>query len=150
MPASQTWRRRNVLAMSLAAPFVLRSGRASATAAWIVPELLGPAQKEGGLTVYSSTNEAEGLPLWAIFEAATGIKITYVRAADAALIGRIGIEARTGQQSWDLLNTPTINQTPTQFLAAFDAPEAAAIMPEARDPARRWLWLLRQLQCARL
>ena len=128
------WGRRGLLAAGLAAPFVARAEPAS----WVVADLLGPAQKEGGLTVYSSTNEQEGLPLWQMFETATGIKVTYVRAADANLIGRIGIEARAGQQSWDLLNTPTVNETPRQFMAQIDLPEAAAIMPEARDPDRRW------------
>jgi iron(III) transport system substrate-binding protein len=133
------WPRRSLIGAGLAMPFLLRARRADAAApAWIVPDLLAPAQKEGGLTVYSSTNEQEGLPLWNLFEAATGIKVTYVRAADASLLGRIGIEARTGQPSWDLLNTPTINQTPPQFLAPFDPPEAAAIIPEARDPGKRW------------
>ena len=142
MPISHQWRRRGLLSAGLTMPFLLRTRRAEAAdpAAhpWIVPDLLAPAQKEGGLTIYSSTNEQEGLPLWQIFENATGIKITYVRAADAALIGRIGIEARTGQQSWDLLNTTTVNQTPAQFLATFDPPEAAAIIADARDPAKRW------------
>ncbi len=103
-----------------------------------MPDLLGPARKEGDLTVYSSTNEQEALPLWGVFESATGIKVSYVRAADPNLIGRIGIEARTGQPSWDLLNTTTISQTPRQFMAQIDLPEAESIMPDARDPDRRW------------
>jgi iron(III) transport system substrate-binding protein len=131
-----------MIARGLGLPFLLRAGRALATDpaqySWIVPDLLGPAQKEGALTIYSSTNEQEALPLWNIFENATGIKITYVRAQDASLIGRIEIEARARRQSWDLLNTPTINETPAQFLAQFDPPEAKSIIPEARDPDRRW------------
>ena len=59
---------------------------------WIIPELLAAAKSEGELTVYSSTNEQEGLPLWKLFEDATGIKVNYQRAADAALMGRIAIE----------------------------------------------------------
>jgi iron(III) transport system substrate-binding protein len=142
MLIERNWSRRGVIASGLAVPFLLRSGRAlaadTAAHAWIVPDLLGAAQKERGLTVYSSTNEQEALPLWKIFEDATGIKVTYVRAADASLIGRIEIEARTGRQSWDLLNTPTINETPVQLLAQFDPPEAKSIIPEACDPDRRW------------
>ncbi len=105
---------------------------------WMIPEILAAAKAEGQVTVYSSTNEQEGLPLWKIFEEATGIKINYVRAADAALMGKIAIEARSGQQSWDLINTPTANQLPDAVLLQFDPPLAKAIMPSARDPNRRW------------
>ena len=105
---------------------------------WLMPDILAAAKAEGQLTVYSSTNEQEGLPLWKIFEDATGIKINYVRAADAALMGKIALEARSGQQSWDLINTPTANQLPAALLAPFDPPEAKAIMASARDPGRRW------------
>ena len=137
MQKRPTWRRRGLLAAALATP-LMRARAAEAPRPWVVPDLLGPARAEGGVTVYSSTNEQEALPLWAVFEAATGLKVTYVRAADAQLIGRVGIEARAGQQSWDVLNTPTVNETPAQFLSAFDVPEAAALMPAARDPDRRW------------
>lgn len=142
MPARGGLPRRRVLSTGLAMPFLIRASPAISADApapsWVVPDLLAAARKEGGLTVYSSTNEQEGLPLWNVFEMATGLKVTYVRAADANLIGRIGIEARTGQQSWDLLNTPTINETPHQFLAPIDLPEAGALMSEARAPDRRW------------
>lgn len=134
--------RRGLMVAGFGMPFVLRAGRAHATDpaahSWIVPDLLGPAQKEGGLTVYSSTNEQEGLPLWKIFENATGIKVTYVRGPDASLIARIGIEARTRHESWDLLNTPTINEMAPQLMAQFDPPEAKALIPEARAPDQRW------------
>jgi iron(III) transport system substrate-binding protein len=110
----------------------------TATPEWIIPEILAAAKAEGQLTVYSSTNEQEGLPLWKIFEEATGIKVNYVRAADAQLMGRIAIEARSGQQSWDIINTPTANQLPDAVMAQFDPPLAKAVMPAARDPNRRW------------
>lgn len=110
----------------------------TATPSWIIPEILAAAKAEGEITVYSSTNEQEGLPLWKIFEEATGIKVNYQRAADAALMGRIAIEARTNQQTWDLINTPTANQLPDALMQQFDPPEASAIMPSARDPNRRW------------
>lgn len=135
------WPRRSLLGAGLALPLLPRGAHAQADVVahpWIVPDLLEPARKEGGLTVYSSTNEQEGLPLWHVFEDATGLRVTYVRAADAALIGRIGIEARTGQQSWDLLNTPTVNETPRQVMAQMDLPEAAQLIAPARDPDRRW------------
>ena len=62
---------------------------------WAMPDILAAAKAEGQVTVYSSTNEQEGLPLWKLFEDATGIKVNYVRAADAALMGKIAIEARS-------------------------------------------------------
>jgi iron(III) transport system substrate-binding protein len=105
---------------------------------WMIPDMLAAAKAEGQVTVYSSTNEQEGLPLWKIFETATGIKVNYVRAADAALMGKIAIEARSGQQSWDIINTPTANQLPTSVMLPFDPPLAKTIMASARDPERRW------------
>ena len=105
---------------------------------WAMPDILAAAKAEGQVTVYSSTNEQEGLPLWKLFEDATGIKVNYVRAADAALMGKIAIEARSGQQSWDVINTPTANQLPEAVMAQFDPPLAKAVMASARDPNRRW------------
>ena len=60
---------------------------------WLDPKLLEAAKAEGGeLTVYSDTNEGEGLPLFKLFEAATGIKTNYVRGADPPLMARMVIE----------------------------------------------------------
>src|SRR5687767_13196397 len=61
---------------------------------WIDPALLAAAQKEGTLVVYSSTNEREGLAMFKLFEAATGIKVQYVRAADNVLTSRMMVEFR--------------------------------------------------------
>ena len=66
---------------------------------WIIPDILASAQAEGGVTVYSSVNESEGLPLWKLFEDATGIKVTFVRASDVAINSRIAIEGRAQQKS---------------------------------------------------
>ena len=118
--------------LALAAPALAQSKP------WFVDDLMAAAKAEGQVTVYSSTNEQEGLPLWKIFEEATGIKVNYVRAADAQLMGRIAIEARTGQQSWDLINTPTANQLPENVMLPFDPPEAKNVMASARDPKRQW------------
>ena len=123
------------LAFALASP---ARAQTPATPAWIMPDILAAAKAEGQVTVYSSTNEQEGLPLWKLFEEATGIKVNYQRAADAALMGKIAIEARTGQQAWDIINTPTANQLPAAVMAQFDPPEAKNIMASARDPDRRW------------
>lgn len=106
---------------------------------WLDRDLLKAAQAEGAMTIYSSTNEQEGLPLWKIFEEATGIKVNYVRGSDGQLMGRIAVEFRGGgQNTWDILQTTTLNKVPPDLLVAFDPPEAKNILPEARDPGRRW------------
>jgi iron(III) transport system substrate-binding protein len=105
---------------------------------WIDPALLPAARQEGALVVYSSINEQEGLPLWKIFETATGIKVAYVRASDTVLMSRIAIEFRADQKSFDIVQTTTVNKVPARLLATFDPPEAMNISPAARDPGRRW------------
>jgi iron(III) transport system substrate-binding protein len=105
---------------------------------WIDQSILAAAKAEGSLVVYSSTNEQEGLPLFKIFEDATGIKVQYVRAADSKLIARMQVEFRAGQKSWDIFHGTSLNKVPTQLVAQIDPPEAKNILPEARDPGRRW------------
>jgi iron(III) transport system substrate-binding protein len=108
---------------------------------WIDQSLLAAAKAEGTLTVYSSTNEQEGLPLFKIFEEATGIKVQYVRASDSVLTSRMTIEFRANQKSYDIVQMTTINKLPAQMLAQFDPPEAKHVIPEARDKNRRWYGL---------
>jgi iron(III) transport system substrate-binding protein len=105
---------------------------------WLDPALLAAAKGEGSLIVYSSTNEQEGLPLFKIFEEATGIKVEYVRNADSPLMSRVAIEYRANQKSWDLFHTTTVNKLPPQMLAQFEVNEVKNIAPEARDPGKRW------------
>jgi iron(III) transport system substrate-binding protein len=105
---------------------------------WLDPTLLPAAKAEGSLIVYSSTNEQEGLPLFKLFTDATGIKVEYVRASDAILMSRIGIEFRADQKSYDIAQTATINKMPPQMLAAYEPSEASNISPDARDPSKRW------------
>jgi iron(III) transport system substrate-binding protein len=105
---------------------------------WLDPALLAAAKAEGTLTVYSSTNEQEGLPLFRIFEEATGIKVQYVRAADAVLTSRMTIEFRANQKSYDIVHMTTINKLPPQLLEVYEPSEAKNILPEARDPGKRW------------
>jgi iron(III) transport system substrate-binding protein len=105
---------------------------------WLDQSLLAAAKAEGSLVVYSSTNEQEGLPLFKIFEEATGIKVQYVRAADSPLMSRMAIEFRANQKAWDILHTTTINKVPPQMLAQIDPSEAKNLTPEARDPGKRW------------
>ena len=105
---------------------------------WLDPTLLPAAKAEGTLIVYSSTNEQEGLPLFKIFEEATGIKVEYIRNADSPLMSRVAIEYRANQKAWDLFHTTTVNKVPPQMLAQFEVPEAKNIAPEGRDPGKRW------------
>jgi iron(III) transport system substrate-binding protein len=105
---------------------------------WLDPALLAAAKAEGSLVVYTSVNEREGLAWFKLFEEATGIKVDYVRASDSVLMGRIAIEFRAGQNSYDVINTTTVNKIPPQMLAQFEPAEAKNISADARDPDRRW------------
>jgi iron(III) transport system substrate-binding protein len=105
---------------------------------WLDPKLLAAAKAEGEMVIYSSTNEGEGLPLFKLFEEATGIKVHYVRAADSVLMSRMSLEYRANQKAWDIAQTATINKMQPQLLLPFDPAEAKNLAPEARDPGRRW------------
>src|SRR5262245_6277063 len=111
---------------------------AAQSPSWIVPDLAAAARAEGALTVYSSMNEQEGLPLWKMFEDAAGVKVNYVRSSDSIILSRIAVESRGRQRSWDLAVTTTVNRLPNEALLQFDPPEAAALIPQARDVNRRW------------
>ena len=126
-----------VLSAALAAP-----ASAQEAHAWLDPKLLEAAKAEGGeMTMYSDTNEGEGLPLWKLFTEATGIKVNYVRGADPPLMARMVLEFRGNQKSWDIAQLGTIDKIPPQLLLQFDPPEAKNIAPDARDPGRRWYGL---------
>jgi iron(III) transport system substrate-binding protein len=132
-----------VAALGLAMAVSLGSAAAQSPAAsppsWADPALVQAARAEtGSLTVYSSVNEQEALPFWKLFEDATGIKVEYVRAGDVVLIGRIAIEQRARQRSWDLLLSPAVGRLPRDFMQPIDLPEASSLIPQARDPDRRW------------
>jgi iron(III) transport system substrate-binding protein len=114
------------------------SQAAAQTPSWIVPDLLQAAKAEGTLTVYSSMNEQEGLPLWKKFEEATGIKTEYVRSNDNALITRTAIERRTQQRTWDVIVSTVVSRLPQDYLLPVDPPQAKEIKAQARDPNRRW------------
>ncbi len=101
-------------------------------------EILAAAHAEGSLTVYSSINEQEGLPLWQMFEHATGLKVNYVRSSDSVILARIGMESRARARSWDIAVTTTVNRLPVDTLVQFEPPEARHLIARARDPARRW------------
>jgi iron(III) transport system substrate-binding protein len=111
---------------------------AGSTPSWMLPDLAAAARSEGSLTVYSSMNEQEGLPLWKMFEDAAGVKVNYVRSSDSIILSRIAIENRARQRSWDLAVTTTVNRLPNDALLQFDPPQAQGLIPQARDPNRRW------------
>ncbi len=110
----------------------------NAAASWIIPELLAAAKSEGEVTVYSSTNEQEGLPLWKLYSDATGVRVNYVRNAESPMLAKIALEARTGQQSWDVHNAGSVHHIPPTLALAWEPPLAKDIMPEARGPDKRW------------
>ncbi len=105
---------------------------------WFDQSLADAAKQEGSLVVYSTTNEQEGLPLWKLFEDATGVKVNYVRGSDSALLARVLIENRAGQHSWDLMQTANVNKIPPEFLLKYAPPEAKNLRPEAVDKDARW------------
>jgi len=110
----------------------------SQSSSWLMGDVAVAARAEGTLTVYSSINEQEGLPLWKIFEDATGVKVNYVRSSDSIILSRVAIEHRARQRSWDLAVTTTVNRLPDEMLLQFDPPQAGALIAQARDPNRRW------------
>jgi len=64
--------------------------------------------------------------------------VNYVRSSDSIILSRIAIENRARQRSWDLAVTTTVNRLPNDALLQFDPPEAPGLIPQARDPDRRW------------
>src|SRR5215510_12407354 len=115
-----------------------RSQDTAPAPSWMISDLAAAARAEGSLTVYSSMNEQEGLPLWKMFEDATGVKVNYVRSSDSIILSRIAIEIRARQRGWDLAVTTTVNRLPNDALLQFDPPQAQGLIPQARDPNRRW------------
>jgi len=118
---------------------ILAPGRAVAQShPWIDPTLLAAARAEGTVTVYSSTNEQEGLPLFKLFEDATGIRFNYIRGNDASLLSRVAIETRANQPSFDIIHISNAHKMPQNLLAQYEPPEAKHVLEQARDPNRRW------------
>src|SRR5262245_50616765 len=127
-----------ILVTAALALAITSAGAQETSRSWIMADQLPAARAEGSLTIYSSMNEQEGLPLWKLFEDAVGVKVNYVRASDSIILSRIAIENRARQRSWDLAVTTTVNRLPSEALMQFDPPEAGAVIAQARDPHRRW------------
>jgi ABC-type Fe3+ transport system substrate-binding protein len=83
-------------------------------------------------------NEEEAFPFWKVFEEATGIKVSFVRMSDSNIQARIAIEHRARQRTWDLVATTPVYRLPNDILLQYEPPEAKALIPQARDPNRRW------------
>jgi iron(III) transport system substrate-binding protein len=138
MPQAAAARALAVLALTLGVSPGLAAAQTQAQPSWLDPALLAAAKKEGSVVVYTSTNEREGLPLFKIFEDATGIKVHYVRAGDGMLVSRALIEARAGQSSFDAIFSHAAHKLPQQMLAQYVPDEAKHLNATARDPNRRW------------
>jgi iron(III) transport system substrate-binding protein len=121
------------------AVFGTMPARAQSSRPWLVPELAAAAKSEGNtLVVYASMNEEEALPYWRVFEDATGIKVNFVRLSDSGIRARVAIEHRARQRAWDLVVTTPVYRLGSDILAQFDPPQARELIPQARDPERRW------------
>ena len=140
MPQAAAARALAVLALTLGVSSGLAAAQTqpSQPPSWLDPALLAAVKKEGSVVVYTSTNEREGLPLFKIFEDATGIKVHYVRAGDGMLVSRSLIEARAGQSSFDVIFSHAAHKLPQQMLAQYEPTEAKHLNASARDPNRRW------------
>jgi iron(III) transport system substrate-binding protein len=123
-----------LLGLALATPATTQAQAQS----WLDKKLHEAAKKEGALVVYGSMNEEEALPYYKIFTDATGIKVNYVRTSDTGVMGRIAVEFRAKQHVWDVVMTTPVNRLPDAALAQIDPPEAKGLIPQARDPNRRW------------
>jgi iron(III) transport system substrate-binding protein len=137
------WRDSVLAGVAAALLFALlrANGPAAAQApqpSWIVADLLPAAKAEGALTVYGSMNEQEALPLWKIFQDATGVKVSYVRSSDTQIMARVAIENRVRQRTWDLAVTTTVTAFPHEYLAPFEPPQALGLMSGASAPDHRW------------
>jgi len=128
------------VAIGAAAALALCGAPADAAEAppWIDAKLLEAARPEGTLVIYSAVNEEEGLPTWRLFEQATGLKVEYIRGSDVQMVSRILIESRSDRPSWDILSSTAVHKLPQQLLAQIEPGEAQHLVPEARDPNRRW------------
>lgn len=124
-----------LLALGIAA---LAAPAGAQSPSWLDAKLLAEAKKEGSLVVYGSMNEQEALPYYKTFEDASGIKVIYVRSSDTGIMGRIAVEFRAGQRSWDVVLTTPVNRLPDAVLAQIDPPQAKGLIPQARDLNRRW------------
>jgi len=117
----------------------LSGGAFAADPSWLDKGLLAKAKSEGGkLVVYGSMNEREALPLWKIFDEATGLKTVYVRASDVKLMARITVEMRAGKSGWDVLQTTAVHKLPAKWVAQYEPPLAKDIPAIAKAKDKRW------------
>jgi len=111
----------------------------AADPSWLDKGLLAKAKAEGGkLVVYGSMNEREALPLWKLFDAASGLQTVYVRASDVKLMARITVETRAGKSGWDILQTTAVHKLPAKWVAQYEPPLAKDIPANAKAKDKRW------------
>jgi len=92
----------------------LSAATAAQSPSWIIPDLAAAARAEGALTVYSSMNEQEGLPLWKMFEDTAGVKVNYVRSSDSIILSRIESRAGAGSAAGIWRSPPRSTGYPTR------------------------------------
>lgn len=139
--ATKTTRSLFTAGLSTLAAGLVATAAHAADPSWLDKDLLAKAKagNETSITIYSSMNEREGLPLWKKFEAATGIKTQYVRASDTKLMARMIVERRAGKDaSWDIIQTTSLTKMPPDWLTAAKLPLANEIPAAARDKDGRW------------
>src|SRR5262245_63934009 len=108
----------------------------SRSSSWLMPDIAAAARRGHAHGLFLD-QRARRLPLWKMFEDATGVKVNYVRSSDSIILSRVAIENRARQRSWDLAVTTTANRLPDEVLLQFDPPQAASLIAQARDPNRR-------------
>ena len=110
-----------------------------------------PPRRKDRSSVYTSTNEQEGLPLFKIFEDATGIKVHYVRAGDGMLVSRMAdrVARRPAARSISCSRTPPTSCR-RRCWRNTNRRKRKNLIPTARDPRPALVRRLRQLQLAGL
>src|SRR6478752_5132402 len=105
--AARAWLR-GLVALSLAAGASPGRAQEAQAPSWIIPDVAAAARAEGSLTVYSSMNEQEGLPLWEVLGGGAGVKVNDVRSWDSVILSGVAIENGARQRSWDVAVTTTV------------------------------------------
>jgi hypothetical protein len=122
-----------------AGPAMESAKAADAQPSWMKDAaLVAAARKEGEVTLISSLAEEVALPQLHIFEDATGIKTNSVRGQNGSIMSRITIENRANKQTWDTVELQVVDSLPKEWLSKFKPTEAAALVPDAKDPDDHW------------
>ncbi len=124
-----TTRRQFIGAVALGATTGFSVGPARAQNA-AADELVQRAKKEGKVAIYTSTDEAQGLPLVEAFKAAYGIEVDYNGIGTTDVYNRVLNEAAAGQVSADVAWTSSMDLqmalAAKGLLDVYKSPEAAS------------------------